>query len=99
MQRVTIYQDSTQLPSEPYVSYMIFEQIIYNNQQPTTTTTPLLRHSQHPSPPEKSRDSSRLITWKRCPKCSGLLHAREPGNFGRGPIGCQNITAKKQGLR
>src|SRR3954466_131700 len=28
--------------------------IIYNNQQPTTTTTPLLRHSQHPSPPAKS---------------------------------------------
>jgi len=31
MQRVTIYQDSTQLPSELYVSYKIFEQIIYNN--------------------------------------------------------------------
>src|SRR3954467_12769321 len=36
MQRVAIYQDSTQLPSELYVSYKIFEQIIYNNQQPTT---------------------------------------------------------------
>ena len=33
MQRVTIYQDSTHLPSEPYVSYKIFEQIIYNQQQ------------------------------------------------------------------
>src|SRR3954465_7111381 len=31
MQRVTICQDSTHLPSEPYVSYKIFEQIIYNN--------------------------------------------------------------------
>src|SRR3954468_14862154 len=30
MQRVTIYQDSTQLSSELYVSYKIFEQIIYN---------------------------------------------------------------------
>src|SRR3954466_6664498 len=38
---------------------------------------------------KKSRDSSRLTTWKRCPKCSGLLHAREPGNFGGGPVGCQ----------
>src|SRR5436190_2230405 len=28
--------------------------IIYNDQQPTTTTTPLLQHSQHPSPPAKS---------------------------------------------
>src|SRR4051812_2226182 len=33
MQRVTIYQGSTHLPSEPYVSYKIFEQIIYNQQQ------------------------------------------------------------------
>src|SRR3954463_3264276 len=33
MQRVTICQDSTHLPSEPYVSYKIFEQIIYNQQQ------------------------------------------------------------------
>src|SRR3954467_8576774 len=32
--------------------------IIYNNQQPTTTTTPLLRHSQHPSPPAKSPGSN-----------------------------------------
>src|SRR5436189_2277055 len=47
----------------------------------------------------KSRDSSRLTPWKRCPKCSGLLHAREPENFGRGPVGCQNITAKNQSLR
>src|SRR4051812_26246478 len=29
----TIYQDSTHLPSAPYVSYKIFEQIIYNQQQ------------------------------------------------------------------
>src|SRR3954470_12709226 len=48
---------------------------------------------------KKSRDSSRLTPWKRCPKCSGLLHAREPGNFGGGPVGCQNITAKNQSLR
>src|SRR4051812_49524229 len=33
MQRVTIYQDSTHLPPEPYVSYKIFEQIFYNQQQ------------------------------------------------------------------
>src|SRR5438270_8892396 len=33
MQRVTICQNSTHLPSEPYVSYKIFEQIIYNQQQ------------------------------------------------------------------
>src|SRR3954462_15397000 len=44
---------------------------------------------------KKSRHSSRLTPWKRCPKCSSLLHAREPGNFGGGPVGCQNITAKK----
>src|SRR4051812_8982899 len=37
MQRVTICQDSTQLPSEPYVSYKIFEQIIYNQQQQQLT--------------------------------------------------------------
>src|SRR4051812_49395644 len=48
---------------------------------------------------KKSRDSSRLTPWKRCPKCSGLLHARGPGNFGGGPVGCQNITAKTQSLR
>src|SRR3954467_5271300 len=33
MQRVTICQDSTHLPSEPHVSYKIFEQIIYKQQQ------------------------------------------------------------------
>src|SRR3954471_12913040 len=48
---------------------------------------------------KKSRDSSRLTPWKRCPKCSDLLHAREPGNFRGGPVGCQNITAKNQSLR
>src|SRR4051812_28126660 len=48
---------------------------------------------------KKSRDSSRLTPWKRCPKCSGLLQDREPGNFGGGPVGCQNITAKNQSLR
>src|SRR5438270_2718023 len=48
---------------------------------------------------KKSRDSSRLTPWKRCPKCSSLLHAREPGNFGGGPVGSQNITAKNQSLR
>src|SRR3954463_3635839 len=30
---------------------------------------------------KKSRHSSRLTPWKRYPKCSSLLHAREPGNF------------------
>src|SRR5436190_21041786 len=48
---------------------------------------------------KKSRDSSRLTPWKRCPMCSSLLHAREPENFGGGPVGCQNITAKNQSLR
>src|SRR5438046_5629202 len=51
VQRVTICQDSTHLPLEPYVSCKIFEQIIYNLS--TTTTTRFLRHSQHPSPPVK----------------------------------------------
>src|SRR4051812_13665820 len=46
MQRVTICQDSTHLPLEPYVSCKIFEQIINNNNF-------ILRHSQHPSPPVK----------------------------------------------
>src|SRR4051812_23806742 len=46
MQRVTICQDSTHLPLEPYVSCKIFEQIIYNHQQQQLH----LRHSQHPSP-------------------------------------------------
>src|SRR3954470_9338926 len=27
---------------------------------------------------KKSRDSSRLTSWKRCPKYSGLLYARKP---------------------
>src|SRR3954466_1362374 len=48
---------------------------------------------------KKSRHSSRLTPWKRCPKCSSLLHARELRNFGGGPVGCQNITAKNQSLR
>src|SRR3954468_23108454 len=48
---------------------------------------------------KRSRDSSRLTPWKRCPKYSGLLHAREPRNFGGGPVGCQNITARNQSLR
>src|SRR3954471_20451176 len=48
---------------------------------------------------KKSRHSSRLTPWKRCPKCSSLLHARELGNFGGGLVGYQNITAKNQSLR
>src|SRR3954471_19156206 len=48
---------------------------------------------------KKSRDSSRLTPWKRCPKYFGLLNARETENFGGGPVGCQNITAKNQSLR
>src|SRR5436190_9566972 len=103
MQRVTICQDSTHLPSEPYVSYKIFEQIIYNQQQqltfygipPSKSTGQAIGVKYL----KKSRDSSRLTPWKRCPKCSGLLHAREPGNFVGGPVGCQNITARNQSLR
>ena len=37
---------------------------------------------------KKSSYSSRQTPWKRCPKYSGLLHARETGNFGGGPVGC-----------
>src|SRR4051812_19533636 len=105
MQRVTIYQDSTQLPSAPYVSYKIFEQIIYNNQQQQQLlfygipSLQVHRLSHQVKRLKKSRDSSRLTPWKRCPKYSGLLHARDPENFGGGPIGCQNITARNQSLR
>src|SRR5436190_21522498 len=31
---------------------------------------------------KKSRYSSRLIPWKRCPRYSGLLHAWESENYG-----------------
>ena len=48
---------------------------------------------------KKSRYSSRLTPWKRCPKYSRLLHARETENFGGGLVGCQNTTAKNQSLR
>src|SRR4051812_40942078 len=104
MQRVTIYQDSTHLPLEPYVSYKIFEQIIYK--QPTNNNSLFMALPASKSIGQatgvkrlkKSRHSSRLTPWKRCPKCSSLLHAREPGNFGGGPVGCQNITAKIQSL-
>src|SRR3954468_13930725 len=48
---------------------------------------------------KKLRHSSRLTPWKRCPKRSSLFHAREPGNFGGGSVGCQKITAKNQSLR
>src|SRR5436189_1377682 len=51
VQRVTICQDSTHLPLEPYVSCNIFEQI-FNNLS-TTNTTHFLQHSQHTSPPVK----------------------------------------------
>src|SRR3954467_12601328 len=43
---------------------------------------------------KKSKDSSRLTPWKRCPKCSSLLHAREPGNFGGGLVGCKIAQPK-----
>src|SRR3954468_4184427 len=104
MQRVTICQDSTHLPSEPYVSYKIFEQIIYNNNNNNSLFTALPASNSTGQVVgvkclKKSRHSSRLTPWKRCPKCSSLLHAREPENFGGGPIGCQNITAKNQSLR
>src|SRR4051812_16028234 len=104
MQRVTICQDSTHLPLEPYISYKIFEQIIYNQQQqqlfftafPASNSTGQAIEVKHL---KKSRDSSRLTPWKRCPKYSGLLHAREIKDFGGGPVGYQNITAKNQSLR
>src|SRR4051812_46401121 len=104
MQQVTICQDSTHLSSEPYVSNKIFEQIIYNQQQlqlfsmafPASNSTGQTIGVKRL---KKSRYSSRLTSWKRCPKYSGLLHARETENFGGGPVGCQNITAKNQSLR
>src|SRR3954469_14568530 len=101
-QRVTICQDSTHLPSEPYFSYKIFEQIIYDNNNNSLFTALPASNSTgqvvRVKRLKKSRHSSRLTPWKRCPKCSSLLHAREPGNFGGGPVGCQNITAKTQSL-
>src|SRR3954464_4209745 len=103
MQRVTICQDSTHLPLEPYVSYMIFEQIIYNKNNNSLFTALTASNSTGQvvgvKRLKKSRHSSRLTPWKRCPKYSGLLHAWESGNFGGGPVGCQNITAKNQSLR
>src|SRR3954462_11097660 len=48
---------------------------------------------------KKSRYSSRLTPWKRGPKYPGLLSARDTENFGGGPVGWQNITAKNQSLR
>src|SRR3954469_17059464 len=103
MQRVTICQDSTHLPLEPYISYKIFEQIIYNQQQQLSFTAFPASNSTGQAIGvkrlKKSRDSSRLTPWKRCPKYSGLLHARETGNFGGDPVGCKNITAKNQSLR
>src|SRR5436189_3023076 len=104
MQRVTICQDSTHLPSEPYVSYKVFEQIIYNQQQQQLAfygipSIQVTGQAIGVKCLKKLRDTSRLTPWKRCPKCSGLLHAREPGNFGGGPVGCQNITAKNQSIR
>src|SRR3954465_1658328 len=47
---------------------------------------------------KRSSRSSRLTPWKRCPKYSSLLHSMEPENFGGGPAGCQNATAKNQSL-
>src|SRR3954469_623533 len=104
MQRVAICQDSTHLPLEPYISYKIFEQIIYNQQQQqlSFTTFPASNSTGQAigvKRLKKSRDSSRLTPWKRCPKYSDLLHARETENFGGGLVGCQNITAKNQSLR
>src|SRR3954468_12290327 len=69
MQRVTICQDSTHLPSEPYVSYKIFEQIIYNQQQQQLSFTafPASKFTGQAIGVKclkKSRDSSRLTPWK-----------------------------------
>src|SRR3954464_9609560 len=47
---------------------------------------------------KKSSYSSRQTPWKRCPKYSGLLHAKETEYFGASPVGCQNTTAKNQSL-
>src|SRR4051812_986839 len=94
MQRVTICQDSMHLPSKPYVSFKIFEQIIYNQQQLQLAfyvipSIQFHRSSYRVKCLKKSSYSSRQTPWKRCPKYSSLLHARETGNFGRGPVGCQ----------
>src|SRR5438045_6089253 len=81
MQRVTICQDSTHLPSEPYVSFKIFEQIIYNQPQLQLAfygipSIQFHRQAIGVKRLKKSSYSSRQIPWKRCPKYSGLLHAR-----------------------
>src|SRR4051812_19026561 len=104
MQRVTICQDSTHLLLEPYVSYKIFEQIIYNQLQLQLAfygipSIQFHRSNYRVKCLKKSSYSSRQTPWKRCPKYSGLLHARETGKFGGGPVGCQNTTAKNQSLR
>src|SRR4051812_10309699 len=104
VQRVTICQDSTRLPLEPYVSCKIFEQIIYNQQQlqlaftafPASNSTDQAIGVKRL---KRSIRSSRLSPWKRCPKYSGLLHFMEPEKFGGGYVGCQNTTAKNQSLR
>src|SRR4051812_22751749 len=89
---------------KPYVSYKIFEQIVYNQQQLQLAFT-TFRASNSIGQAigvkclKKSSYSSRQTPWKRCPKYSGLLHARETENFGGGPVGCQNTTAKNQSLR
>src|SRR5436189_4297137 len=62
MQRVIICQDSTHLPSEPYVSYKIFEQIIYNNNNSLFTALPASKSTGQATGVKylkKSRHSSR----------------------------------------
>src|SRR3954463_15612009 len=99
MQRVTICQDSTHLPLEPHVSCNIFEQIFYSS--PTTTT------SFTAFPASKSTDQAigvkclkrvtllkQTNTMEAMSKVFQPLCDTEPENFGGGPVGCQNITAK-----
>src|SRR5438270_14018609 len=105
MQRVTIYQERTchQSHTSPtrYLNKSSTTNNNNNNNSPFTAFPASKSTGQAIGVKrlKKSRDSSRLTPWKRCPKCSGLLHAREPRNFGAGPVGYQNITAKNQSLR
>src|SRR4051812_35821360 len=68
MQRVTICQDSTHLPLEPYVSHKIFEQIFYSSSTTTTSFTafPASKSTDQAIRVkclEESRYSSRLTPW------------------------------------
>src|SRR3954465_6023229 len=102
MQRVTICQDSSichQSHTSP-ARYLNKSSTTNNNYNSLFTALPASNSTGQAigvKRLKKSRDSSR--PWKRCPKYSCLLHARETGIFGGGHVGCQNITAKNQSLR